>query len=159
MGHSLSLCGGGGLLLAAFAVLTAGISCGSRRETAVYRHTDSVAVQMRTLDHVGTAERTRDYVRELVVLEMDTAGNLRPTKRVIETLHDEQNEKTAENTQKLDSSAFSSENDIITLQQNENGSEAKKTRFWRIAFFIVFGLAATAIAVVLLWRKTLGKWI
>jgi hypothetical protein len=71
----------------------------------------------------------------------------------------EEKEKTAENTQKLDSAAFSSENDRIMQQETENNAEGKKTRFWMWAFFVLLGLAAIGVGVVFLWRKTLKPWI
>ena len=149
-------CGGGGLMLAAFAILTA---CGSRREAIATRHTDSIAVEARKAESLTSRESVSDYVREVIVLQADTAGELRPVWKMVEKSRNEEKEKTAENTQKLDSAAFSSENDRIILQEKEKPAERKKTRFWMWAFFILLGLAAIGVGVVFLWRKTLKPWI
>ena len=143
-------------MLAAFAFLTA---CGSRREAIATRHTDSIAVEARKAESLTSRESVSDYVREVIVLQADTAGELRPVWKVIEKTHDEENEKTVENVQKIDSAAFSSKSEVITKETEEKPVEAVKTRFWRNAFFWLLGLAATVIGVVTLWRKTLRKWI
>ena len=92
-------------------------------------------------------------------MQADTAGELRPVWKMVEKSRNEEKEKTAENTQKLDSAAFSSENDRIILQEKEKPAERKKTRFWMWAFFILLGLAAIGVGIVFLWRKTLKPWI
>ena len=143
-------------MLAAFAFLTA---CGSRREAIATRHTDSIAVEARKAESLTSRESVSDYVREVIVLQADTAGELRPVWKVIEKTHDEENEKTVENVQKIDSAAFSSKSEVITKETEEKPAEAVKTRFWRNAFFLLLGLAATVVGVVTLWRKTLRKWI
>ena len=150
------LCRGGWLLLTAFAFLTA---CGSRREAIATRHADSIAVEARKVDALTSRESTADRIREVIVLKADTAGELRPVLKVIEKTHDEENEKTVENVQKIDSAAFSSKSEVITKETEEKPVESIKTRFWRNAFFWLLGLAATVIGVVTLWRKTLRKWI
>lgn len=148
--------GGGGFMLAAFAFLTA---CGSRRETMATRHADSIAVEARKVDALTSRESMSDYIREVIILKADPAGELRPVLKAIEKKHEEENEKTVENIQKTDSAAFSSESELITKEIEEKPAEAVKTRFWRNAFFWLLGLAATVVGVVTLWRKTLKPWI
>ena len=149
-------CGGGGLMLAAFAIL----GCSSTRTTVTERrHADSIAVEARKAESLTNRESVSDYIREVIVLQADTAGELRPVWKVVEKSRNEEKQKTAENTQKLDSAAFSSENDRIILQEKEKPAERPKTRFWMWAFFILLGLAAIGVGVVFLWRKTLSKWI
>ena len=143
-------------MLAAFAFLTA---CGSRREAIATWHTDSIAVEARKAESLTSRESVSDYVREVIVMQADTAGELRPVWKMVEKSRNEEKQKTAENTQKLDSAAFSSENDRIILQEKEKPAERPKTRFWMWAFFILLGLAAIGVGVVFLWRKTLLKWI
>ena len=92
-------------------------------------------------------------------MQADSVGELRPVLRVIEKRQCDTEEKIAENVQKLDSAAFSSESEVITKEIEENPVEAVKTRFWRNAFFWLLGLAAIGVGVVLLWRNTIGKWI
>lgn len=150
------LCKGGWLLLTAFAFLTA---CGSRREAMATRHADSIAVEARKIDALTSRESVSDYIREVIVLQADTAGELRPVWKMVEKSRNEEKEKTAENTQKLDSAAFSSKSEVITKETEEKPAEAVKTRFWRNAFFWLLGLAATVVGVVTLWRKTIAKWI
>ena len=148
-------CGGGGLALAAFAI----IGCASTRTTVTERrHADSIAVEARKVEALTSSERTEDYIREVIVLQADTAGELRPVWKMVEKSRNEEKEKTAENTQKIDSAAFSSENDRIMQQETENPAEGKKTRFWMWAFFVLLGLAAIGVGVVFLWRKYLKKW-
>ena len=147
---------GGWLLLTAFAFLTA---CSSRRETIATRHTDSIAVEARKIDALTSRESVSDYVREVIVLQADTAGELRPVWKMVEKSRNEENEKIVENAQKIDSAAFSSESEVITKETEEKPAEAVKTRFWRNAFFGLLGLAATVVGVVTLWRKTIKKWI
>ena len=150
------LCGGGWLLLTAFAFLTA---CGSRREAIATRHADSIAVEARKVEALKSRESTADRIREVIILKADTAGELRPVLKVIEKTHDEENEKTVENAQKLDSAAFSTKSEVTTKETEEKPAEAVKTRFWRNAFFWLLGIAATTVGVVTLWRKTIAKWI
>ena len=149
-------CGGGGLMLAAFAIL----GCSSTR-TAVteHRRAGSIAVEARKAEALSSRESVSDYIREVIVLQADAAGELRPVWKMVERSRNEEKQKTAENTQKLDSAAFSSENDRITLQEKEKPAERTKTRFWMWAFFILLVLAAIGVCVVFLWRKTLGRWI
>ena len=92
-------------------------------------------------------------------MQADSVGELRPVLRVIENRQCDMEEKIAENVQKLDSAAFSSESEVITKEIEEKPAEAVKTRFWRNAFFWLLGLAAIGVGVVFLWRKTLGRWI
>lgn len=143
-------------MLAAFAIL----GCSSTR-TAVteHRHADSVAVESRKAESLTSTYRTEDYIREVIVLQADTAGELRPVWKMVEKSRNEEKQKTAENTQKLDSAAFLSENDRIIPQEKEKPAERPKTRFWMWAFFVLLGLAAIGVGVVFLWRKTLWKWI
>ena len=143
-------------MLAAFAFLTA---CGSRREAIATRHTDSIAVEARKAESLTSRESVSDYVREVIVLQADTAGELRPVWKMVEKSRNEEKQKTAINTQKLDSAAFSMESDRIILQNEEKPAERRKTAFWRNAFFVVLGLAAIGVGVVFLWRKTLGRWM
>ena len=151
-----SLCGGGGLLLAAFTLF----GCrATRSTTAEYRHADSIAVEARKAESLTSTESVSDYIREVVVLQADTTGELRPVWKVVEKSRNEEKQKTAVNTQKTDSAAFSMESDRITLQNEEKPAERRKTAFWRNAFFVVLGLAAIGVGVVFLWRKTLGRWI
>ena len=151
-----SLCGGGGLLLAAFALF----GCrATRSTTAEHRHADSIAVEARKAESLTSRESVSDYIREVIVMQADTAGELRPVWKMVEKSRNEEKEKTAENTQKLDSAAFSSNDDRIILQEKEKPAERPKTRFWMWAFFILLGLAAIGVGVVFLWRKTLLKWI
>lgn len=150
------LCKGGWLLLTAFAFLTA---CGSRREAMATRHADSIAVEARKVDALTSRESTADRIREVIILKPDTAGELRPVLKVIEKTHNEENEKTFENVQKIDSAVFSSKSEVITKETEEKPAEAVKTRLWRNAFFWLLGLAATVVGVVTLWRKTIAKWI
>lgn len=149
-------CGGGGLMLAAFAFLTA---CGSRREAIATRHADNIAVEARKAESLTSSESTSDYIREVIVLQADTAGELRPVWKVFEKSRNEKKQKTAENTQKLDSAVFSTKSEVITKETKEKPVEVVKTRFWRNAFFWLLGLAATVVGVVTLWRKTIAKWI
>ena len=143
-------------MLAAFAIL----GCSSTR-TAVteHRHADSIAVEARKAESLTRHESVSDYIREVIVMQADTAGELRPVWKMVEKSRNEEKQKTAENTQKLDSAAFSSENDRIILQEKEKPAERPKTRFWMWAFFVLLGLAAIGAGVVFLWRKTLWKWI
>ena len=151
-----SLCGGGGLLLAAFALF----GCrATRSTTAEHRHADSIAIEARKAESLTSTESVSDYIREVIVLQADTAGELRPVWKVVEKSRNEEKQKTAINTQKLDSAAFSSESDRIILQNEEKPAERRKTAFWRNAFFVVLSLAAIGVCVVFLWRKTLGRWI
>lgn len=155
-GLSHSLCGGGGLLLAAFALF----GCrATRSTTAEYRHADSIAVEARKAESLTNTESVSDYIREIVVLQADTAGELRPVLKMVERSRNEDKQKTAINTRKTDSAAFSMESDRIILQNKEKPAERRKTAFWRNAFFVVLGLAAIGVGVVFLWRKTLKKWI
>lgn len=142
-------------MLAAFFFL----GCASKKTIVEHRHADSIAVESRKAESLSVTERTSDYIREVIVMQADTAGKLRPVLKVVEKSRSEDKEKTAENMQKLDSSAFSSNDDINTLQEEEKPAEAVKTRFWRNAFFWLLGLAATVVGVVTLWRKTIAKWI
>lgn len=149
-------CGGGGLALAAFAIL----GCSSTRDTVTeHRHADSIAVEARKVEALTSRESVSDYIREVIVMQADTAGELRPVWKMVEKSRNKEKQKTAENTQKLDSAAFSSENDRIIQKEKEKPAERKKTRFWMWAFFILFGLAAIGVGVVFLWRKTLKPWI
>ena len=139
-------------MLAAFAIL----GCSSTHTTVTeHRHADSIAVEARKAKSVSltSSERTEDFIREVIVLQADTAGELRPVWKMVEKSRNEEKQKTAENTQKLDSAAFSSENDMIMLQEKENPAERTKTRFWMWAFFILLGLAAIGVGVVFLFRK------
>ena len=147
-------CGGGGLLLTAFV-----FGCTAKNVVTEHRKADSIAVEARRAESLTSRESVSDYVREVIVLQADTAGELRPVWKMVEKSRNEEKEKTAENTQKLDSAAFSSENDRIILQEKEKPAERKKTRFWMWAFFVLLGLAAIGVGVVFLWRKTLLKWI
>ena len=143
-------------MLAAFAIL----GCSSTRTTVTERrHADSIAVEARKAESLTSTESVSDYIREVIVLQADTAGELRPVWKVVEKSRNEEKQKTAINTQKLDSAAFSSESDRIILQNEEKPAERRKTAFWRNAFFVVLGLAAIGVGVVFLWRKTLGRWI
>lgn len=151
-----SLCGGGGLLLAAFVLFGCRVT---RSTTAEYRHADSIAVEARKAESLTSTESVTDYIREVVVLQADTAGELRPVWKVVEKSRNEEKQKTVINTQKLDSAAFSSESDRIILRNEEKPAERRKTAFWRNAFFVVLGLAAIGVGVVFLWRKTLRRWI
>lgn len=152
----LSLCRGGGLLLAAFALF----GCrATRSTTAEHRHADSIAVEARKAESLTSTESVSDYIREVIVLQADTAGELRPVWKVVEKSRNEEKQKIAVNTQKTDSAAFSSESDVITFVEEEKPAERKKTAFWRNAFFVILGLAAIGVGVVILWRKTLKKWI
>jgi hypothetical protein len=156
VGLFLSLCRGGGLLLAAFALF----GCrATRSTTAEHRYADSIAVEARKAESLTSTESVSDYIREVIVMQADTAGELRPVWKMVEKSRNEEKQKTAENTQKLDSAAFSSENDRIILQEKEKPVERPKTRFWMWAFFILLGLAAIGVGVVFLWRKTLWKWM
>ena len=142
-------------MLAAFFFL----GCASKKTTVEHRHADSIAVEARKAESLSVTERTSDYIREIIVMQADTTGELRPVLKVIEKTHNEENEKTTENVQKLDSAAFSSKSEVITKETTEKPLEAKKTRFWRNAFFWLLGLAAIGVGVVILWRKTLKPWI
>lgn len=152
----LSLWSGGGLLLAAFFVFA---GCSSRREVVTRQRMDSVAVTAVKADHVATALASWEFIREVVVMQADSVGELRPVLRVVEKSQGNTEEKTAENVQKTDSTAFSSESEVITKETKEKPVEAVKTMFWRNSFFWLLGLAAIGVGVVLLWRKTIGKWI
>ena len=149
-------CGGGGLMFTAFAIL----GCSSTRNTVTeHRHADSIAVEARKAESLTSRESVSDYIREIIVLQADTAGELRPVWKMVEKSHNREKQKTEENMQKIDSAAFSSESEVITKETKEKPVEAVKTRFWRNAFFWLLGLAATVVGVVLLWRKTITKWI
>ena len=153
----LSLWRGGGLLLAAFFVFA---GCSSRREVVTRQRIDSVAVTAVKADHVATASASWEFVREVVVMQADSVGKMRPVLRVVEKQQGKTDEKIEENVQKTDSAAFSMESEVITKETTEKPLEAKKTRFWRNAFFWLLGLAAIGVGVVLLWRKIKhGKWI
>lgn len=135
------------------------LGCASKKTIVEHRHADSIAVEARKVEALTSRESVSDYIREVIVLQADTDGELRPVWKVVEKSRNEEKQKTAENTQKLDSVAFSSKNDRIISQEKEKPAEPKKTRFWMWAFFILLGLAAIGVGVVLLWRKTIGKWI
>ena len=150
--HVSSLAAAGFLLAVCF-------SCGSRREVVNRQRVDSVAVTAVKADHVATTAASWEFIREIVVLQADSVGELRPVLHVVERQQGKTDEKIEENVQKTDSAAFSVQSEVITKETTEKPLEAKKTRFWRNAFFWLFGLAATVAAVVLLWRKTLKKWI
>ena len=153
----LSLWRGGGLLLAAFFVFA---GCSSRHEVVTRQRMDSVAVTAVKADHVATASASLEFVREVIVMQADSVGEMRPVLRVVEKSQCNTEEKTAENVQKTDSAAFSSESEVITKETKEKPAEAVKTRFWRNAFFWLLVLAAIGVGVVLLWRKIKhGKWI
>ena len=147
---------GGGLLLAAFFVFA---GCSSRHEVVTRQRMDSVAVTAVKADHVATASASWQFVREVIVMQADSVGEMRPVLRVVEKSQCNTEEKTAENVQKTDSAAFSSESEVITKETKEKPAEAVKTRFWRNAFFWLLCLAATVVCVVILWRKTIAKWI
>ena len=147
------------LLAAAGFLLAVCFSCGSRREVVSRQRVDSVAVTAVKADHVAMAAASWEFIREIVVLQADSVGELRPVLRVVERQQGKTDEKIEENVQKTDSAAFSVQSEVITKEMTEKPLEAKKTRFWRNAFFWLFGLAATVTAIVLLWRKTLKKWI
>lgn len=143
-------------MLAAFALF----GCrATRSTTAEHRHADSIAVEARKAESLTSTESVSDYIREVIVLQVDTVGELRPVWKVVEKSRNEEKQKTVINTQKTDSAAFSMESDRIILQNEEKPAERKKTAFWRNAFFVVLGLAAIGVGVVFLWRKTLKKWI
>ena len=143
-------------MLAAFTILMA---CGSRREAIATRHADSIAVEARKAESLTSCESVSDYIREVIILKADTAGELRPVWKMVEKSSNEEKQKTVENTQKLDSAAFSSESEVITKETKEKTVEVLKTSFWRNAFFWLLGLAATVVVVVILLRKTIAKWI
>ena len=147
------------LAAAGFLLAVCFTGCGSRREVVNRQRVDSVAVTAVKADHVATAAASWEFIREIVVLQADSVGELRPVLHVVERQQGKTDEKIEENVQKTDSAAFSVESEVITKETTEKPLEAKKTRFWRNAFFWLFGLAATVTAVVLLWRKTLKKWI
>jgi hypothetical protein len=147
------------LLAAAGFLLAVCFSCGSRREVVNRQRVDSVAVTAVKADHVATAAASWEFIREIVVLQADSVGELRPVLHVVEKSQGNTEEKTAENVQKTDSAAFSVKSEVITKETTEKPLEVKKTRFWRNAFFWLFGLAATVVGVVTLWRKTIAKWI
>ena len=147
------------LLAAAGFLLAVCFSCGSRREVVSRQRVDSVAVTAVKADRVATAAASWELIREIVVLQADSVGELRPVLHVVERQQGKTDEKIEENMQKTDSAAFSMESEVITKETTEKPLEAKKTRFWRNAFFWLFGLAAIGVGVVLLWRKTLKKWI
>ena len=143
-------------MFAAFAIL----GCSSTRNTVTeHRHADSIAVEARKAESLTSRESVSDYIREVIVLQADTAGELRPVWKMVEKSHNREKQKTEENMQKIDSAVFSSESEVIIKETKEKPVEAVKTRFWRNAFFWLLGLAATVIGVVTLWRKTLRKWI
>ena len=145
------------LLAAAGFLLAVCFSCGSRREVVSRQRVDSVAVTAVKADHVAMAAASWEFIREIVVLQADSVGELRPVLRVVERQQGKTYEKIEENVQKTDSAAFSVQSEVITKETTEKPLEAKKTRFWRNAFFWLFGLAAIGVSVVLLWRKTLKK--
>ena len=143
-------------MFAAFAIL----GCSSTRNTVTeHRHADSIAVEARKAESLTSRESVSDYIREVIVLQADTAGELRPVWKMVEKSHNREKQKTEENMQKIDSAVFSSESEVIIKETKEKPVEAVKTRFWRNAFFWLLGLAATVIVVVTLWRKTITKWI
>lgn len=142
-------------MLAAFVFL----GCASKKTIVEHRHADSIAVEARKAESLTSRESVSDYIREVIVLQADTAGELRPAWKMVEKSRNEEKQKTAENTQKLDSAAFSSKNDRIISQEKEKPAERPKTRFLMWAFFILLGLAAIGVGVVILWRKTLKPWI
>ena len=103
-------CEGGGLMLAAFAIL----GCSSTRTTVTeHRHADSIAVEARKAESLTSRESVSDYIREVIVMQADTAGELRPVLHISERSHCNKEEKTVENVQKLDSAAFSTESEEI----------------------------------------------
>ena len=143
-------------MFAAFAIL----GCSSTRNIVTeHRHADGIAVEVRKAELLTSHERMSDYIREVIVLQADTAGELRPVWKMVEKSRNEEKQKTAENTQKLDSAAFSSKSEVITKETKKKPAEDIKTRFWRNAFFWLIGLAATVVVVVILLRKTIAKWI
>ena len=135
------------------------VSCSARREAVTRHRSDSIALTAISSDRIAEADWSCRWSRELLVMQADSVGELRPVLRVIEKRQCDTEEKIAENVQKLDSAAFSSESEVITKEIEEKPVEAVKTRFWRNAFFWLLGLAAIGVGVVLLWRNTIGKWI
>ena len=93
-------------MLAAFFVFA---GCSSRHEVVTRQRMDSVAVTAVKADHVATASASWEFVREVIVMQTDSVGELRPVLHISERSHCNKEEKTAENVQKTDSAAFSSE--------------------------------------------------
>jgi cobalamin biosynthesis Mg chelatase CobN len=138
-------------------------ACRSRLEVEQRSMQQTVAVQSVEASTIAAAvDRWEEtIIREVVIMQADSTGALHETARVTATekRQGEREQKTEENTQKVDSTAFSSESEVIYKETKEDAGERPKTRFWRNTFFYLVLLAAIVVLVVLLWRKTLGKWI
>lgn len=139
------------------------VACRSRREIEQRATQQTVAVQSVEASTIAAAvDRWEEtIIREIVIMQADSTGAMQETARMTATekRQGEREQKTEENTQKVDSTAFSSESEASYKEIKEDAGERPKTRFWRNTFFYFVLLAAIVVLVVLLWRKTLGKWI
>lgn len=137
------------------------VACRSRREIEQRATQQTVAVQSVEASTIAAAvDRWEEtIIREVVIMQADSTGALQETARVTATekRQGEHEQKIEENTQKVDSTAFSIESEVSYKETKEDAGERPKTRFWRNTFFYFVLLAAIAILVVLLWRKTLGN--
>ena len=137
------------------------VSCHTQRETVTREKSEGIAVTMRHSASVSGFDRDFERIVEVVTYEADSTGTMRETRRETTrtTEREAQTEKTADTVQKVVSTAFSSESDIITQQTKETTPQPAKTRFWRNFAFVCFPLALIGSFIIFLLLKIAIKWI
>lgn len=151
-----SLCGGGGGLLLAAAIVFFSC-CTSRREMVERKSFDSIAVTSVKADHIATEIAEWESVREIIVMHIDSVGNLRPIKRVIDKTQGKTVERTVENVEKIDSVGFSSQSEVITREKTENTIQGKKNGVLEKCIFFMIVLAFFGFFILFLWHKFTKK--
>lgn len=126
------------------------VSVETRRETA-----DTIAVQTRSVEQLETGERTWERIREVIVLEADSTGAMKETQHTItrETEREQTTEKTAENVQKVDSTAFSSESNIIYQSIEKKSVERKETAFGVVLIFLFAAIVGLFVSLRKIWKR------
>lgn len=148
------------MVVARVAIVTLVFSCCTSKREVVSRETlEAIIAERIEARSVSEAERGREYFRELVVMEADTAGVLRPVSRVVERVEERQTEKRLDSVVSVDSAAFLTEANKEHSVVVEKPKEAGKTAFWRnvCVFFAI--IAAVCILFVYLFNSTIKKWI
>lgn len=151
-----SLCGGGGGLLLAAAIVFFSC-CTSRREMVERKSFDSIAVTSVKADHIATEIAEWESVREIIVMHIDSVGNLRPIKRVIDKTQGKTVERTVENVEKIDSVGFYSQSEVITREKTENTIQGKKNGVLEKCIFFMIVLAVFGFFILFLWHKFTKK--